>query len=45
MSECDDDVAIVGSGFGGSVTALRAADTGTAVYEVQEVDGRRPDPD
>ena len=25
-------------GFGGSVTALRAADTGAAVYEVQEVD-------
>lgn len=35
MARFDDDVAIIGSGFGGSVAALRAAEKGYRVGDVQ----------
>jgi cholesterol oxidase len=36
MATFDYDVVIIGSGFGGSVAALRAVEKG---YEVQELEG------
>ena len=43
MASFDDDVAIIGSGFGGSVAALRAVEKGYRVGVMES--GRRKDED